>query len=203
MPFLYHLIELDLLIPKNYFLASAIASSTLRIDWLCKPIYFLDVSDWAKYFISFNSSYHGSKKYVSLFLRYCSVAEKLHLSRKNVRKKGNQTMCWKSDASCSWSNHLDRLRKVGGCIYTTGTHHSYWYAIWVQTSAISINKAQGQSLEVAGINLETHFFSHGQLYVEFQELELERICMYLLLMRKLKTLSIKKLCNKKYVFQCT
>jgi hypothetical protein len=34
-------------------------------------------------------------------------------------------------------------------------------------------------------------------------LELERICMYLLLMRKLKTLSIKKLCNKKYVFQCT
>ena len=31
--------------------------------------------------------------------------------------------------------------------------------------AMSINKAQGQSLKVAGINLESHCFSHGQLYV--------------------------------------
>ncbi|KIH46210.1 hypothetical protein ANCDUO_23740, partial [Ancylostoma duodenale] len=31
--------------------------------------------------------------------------------------------------------------------------------------AITINKAQGQSLRVAGINLETSCFSHGQLYV--------------------------------------
>jgi hypothetical protein len=31
--------------------------------------------------------------------------------------------------------------------------------------AMSINKAQGQSLKVAGINLETSCFSHGQLYV--------------------------------------
>jgi ATP-dependent DNA helicase PIF1 len=31
--------------------------------------------------------------------------------------------------------------------------------------AMSINKAQGQSLEVAGINLESSCFSHGQLYV--------------------------------------
>ena len=31
--------------------------------------------------------------------------------------------------------------------------------------AMSINKAQGQSLKVAGINLETTCFSHGQLYV--------------------------------------
>ncbi|RCN39175.1 hypothetical protein ANCCAN_14900 [Ancylostoma caninum] len=31
--------------------------------------------------------------------------------------------------------------------------------------AITINKAQGQSLQVAGINLETPCFSHGQLYV--------------------------------------
>ena len=30
---------------------------------------------------------------------------------------------------------------------------------------MSINKAQGQSLKVAGINLETSCFSHGQLYV--------------------------------------
>jgi len=30
---------------------------------------------------------------------------------------------------------------------------------------MSINKAQGQSLKVAGINLETPCFSHGQLYV--------------------------------------
>ncbi|GBM85993.1 hypothetical protein AVEN_147100-1 [Araneus ventricosus] len=31
--------------------------------------------------------------------------------------------------------------------------------------AITINKFQGQSLRVAGINLETPCFSHGQLYV--------------------------------------
>jgi len=85
----------------------------------------------------------------------------------NERKKGNKIMYWKSDASCSWSNHLDRLRKVGGCIYTTDTHHFYWYVIWVQTSAMSISKAQAQSLNVTGINLETHCFSHGQLYVAF------------------------------------
>ncbi|CAF1932880.1 unnamed protein product [Rotaria magnacalcarata] len=30
--------------------------------------------------------------------------------------------------------------------------------------AMSINKAQGQSLKVAGVNLETPCFSHGQLY---------------------------------------
>ena len=30
---------------------------------------------------------------------------------------------------------------------------------------MSINKAQGQSLKVAGIYLETPYFSHGQLYV--------------------------------------
>ena len=31
--------------------------------------------------------------------------------------------------------------------------------------AMSINKAQGQSLQVARINLEAPYFSHGQLYV--------------------------------------
>ena len=31
--------------------------------------------------------------------------------------------------------------------------------------AMSINKAQGQSLKVVGINLESPCFSHGQLYV--------------------------------------
>ena len=31
--------------------------------------------------------------------------------------------------------------------------------------AMSINKAQGQSLKVAGINLESPCFSHGQLYM--------------------------------------
>ena len=31
--------------------------------------------------------------------------------------------------------------------------------------AMSINKSQGQSLKVAGVNLETPCFSHGQLYV--------------------------------------
>jgi len=31
--------------------------------------------------------------------------------------------------------------------------------------AVTINKAQGQSLNVAGLILETPCFSHGQLYV--------------------------------------
>lgn len=31
--------------------------------------------------------------------------------------------------------------------------------------AMTINKAQGQSLQVCGLNLETPCFSHGQLYV--------------------------------------
>ena len=31
--------------------------------------------------------------------------------------------------------------------------------------AITINKSQGQTMKVAGINLESHCFSHGQLYV--------------------------------------
>jgi len=31
--------------------------------------------------------------------------------------------------------------------------------------AMSINKSQGQSLSVCGINIENPFFSHGQLYV--------------------------------------
>ena len=30
---------------------------------------------------------------------------------------------------------------------------------------MTINKSQGQSLKIAGINLETPCFSHGQLYV--------------------------------------
>lgn len=33
--------------------------------------------------------------------------------------------------------------------------------------AITINKAQGQSLAIAGLNLENACFSHGQLYVAF------------------------------------
>ena len=37
--------------------------------------------------------------------------------------------------------------------------------------AMSINKAQGQSLKVAGINLETPCFSHGQLYVACSSVE--------------------------------
>jgi ATP-dependent DNA helicase PIF1 len=33
--------------------------------------------------------------------------------------------------------------------------------------AMTINKAQGQSLKVAGVHLQTPCFSHGQLYVAF------------------------------------
>ncbi|KXN87117.1 hypothetical protein AN958_09189 [Leucoagaricus sp. SymC.cos] len=32
---------------------------------------------------------------------------------------------------------------------------------------MTINKSQGQSVEYVGINLQTSFFSHGQLYVAF------------------------------------
>ena len=34
-------------------------------------------------------------------------------------------------------------------------------------SAITINKAQGQSLELCGLYLHTDCFSHGQLYVAY------------------------------------
>jgi ATP-dependent DNA helicase PIF1 len=53
---------------------------------------------------------------------------------------------------------------------------------------MSINKAQGQSLKVAGINLETPTFSHGQLYVTSSRFV--RLCN---LMQKLKTLFINRL----------
>ncbi|CAF4678937.1 unnamed protein product, partial [Rotaria magnacalcarata] len=36
--------------------------------------------------------------------------------------------------------------------------------------AMSINKPQGQSLKVAGINLGAPCFSHGQLYVAYSRL---------------------------------
>lgn len=33
--------------------------------------------------------------------------------------------------------------------------------------AVTINKSQAQSLQGCGFNLETHCFSHGQLYVRW------------------------------------
>jgi ATP-dependent exoDNAse (exonuclease V) alpha subunit len=37
--------------------------------------------------------------------------------------------------------------------------------------AMTINKAQGQSLSVAGVNLESSCFSHGQLYIACSRVE--------------------------------
>lgn len=45
--------------------------------------------------------------------------------------------------------------------------------------AITINKAQGQTLEVVGLNLETPCFSHGQLYVGCSRVG-KPTCLYIL-----------------------
>jgi hypothetical protein len=50
--------------------------------------------------------------------------------------------------------------------------------------AMLISKAQGQSRKVAGINLETPYFSHGQLYVACTRVGTGKICMFTFPMRK-------------------
>ncbi|GBN08300.1 hypothetical protein AVEN_133797-1 [Araneus ventricosus] len=58
--------------------------------------------------------------------------------------------------------------------------------------AITINKAQGQSLRVAGINLETPSFSHGQL-LNVLGWGFQGICSYMLQTARLKMPFIRKL----------
>ena len=65
--------------------------------------------------------------------------------------------------------------------------------------AMSINKAQEQSLKGAGINLSTSWFSHGQLTWRVRESEPERIYVFLLLTRKRRMLSLKPLCDKESI----
>ena len=60
-----------------------VAALQLTLIWsrrgrFCKPIYFFHVRDKDQYFISFYSSYHGSKSYASFFFLFFLV------SRKNV-----------------------------------------------------------------------------------------------------------------------
>ncbi len=94
----------------------------------------------------------------------------------------------------------------GGWLHTTDTHHSTDMPFEFKrlqfplhlAFAISINKGQGQSLKVDGINLETPWFSHGALYVAFSRVGTEKNFYIFALMRKLKTLSIKQLCNENY-----
>jgi hypothetical protein len=57
--------------------APLIESSALRIGRFCKPIEFFYVSDRAKYFISFDSTYHQSKIYVSFFILFFSLPRKI------------------------------------------------------------------------------------------------------------------------------
>ena len=58
--------------------------------------------------------------------------------------------------------------------------------------AITINKAQGQSLELCGIYLHTDGFSHGQLYVAVPELAIQTISLFTQKLELPKILCIHK-----------
>ena len=63
--------------------------------------------------------------------------------------------------------------------------------------AMTINKAQGQSLQVCGLNLENPCFSHGQLYVVCSRVENLPIYSCTHLTEKQKIFFIQKHYNKK------
>jgi ATP-dependent DNA helicase PIF1 len=50
---------------------------------------------------------------------------------------GMKTDCGKSYVACYRSNHSNRLRKGWWRISIANTDDSHWYAIWVQTAAVS------------------------------------------------------------------
>ncbi|VDO50883.1 unnamed protein product [Onchocerca flexuosa] len=54
--------------------------------------------------------------------------------------------------------------------------------------AFTINKAQGQSLELCGVDLETDYFSRGQLYVACSRVGKQTICMSIQTMEQQKIL---------------
>ena len=61
---------------------------------------------------------------------------------------------------------------------------------------MTINKAQGQSPQVCGLNLENLCFSHGQLYVAFKRVGKPSDLFVYTLERKIKILCIQKHFNK-------
>jgi hypothetical protein len=79
----------------------------------------------------------------------------------------------KADAKHHRSYHINRKCERRGRVHTTDSslpsdmHFDFkrlQYPVHL-SFAMTINKAQGQSLSVAGVNLESSCFSHGQLYV--------------------------------------
>lgn len=63
--------------------------------------------------------------------------------------------------------------------------------------AMSINKAQGQTLSVTGLHLEESCFSHAQLYVGCSRVRTNYIFMHHSLRPKM---SFKKCCNHYFVY---
>ena len=89
-----------------------VAALQLTLIWsrrgrFCKPIYFFHVRDKDQYFISFYSSYHGSKSYASFFFSFLSCVEKKRVYW-NDRKTGT---------SFSHKMHILHSNRVKICLY--------------------------------------------------------------------------------------
>ena len=70
--------------------------------------------------------------------------------------------------------------------------------------AMTINKAQGQTLQVCGINLKNPCFSHGQLYVACSRVgKPSNLFVFPENEKKQKILSIQKTCNSKNLTFCS
>ena len=65
--------------------------------------------------------------------------------------------------------------------------------------AITINKAQGQSLELCGLYLHTDYFSHGQLYVAVPESVIQTISLSTRKLELPRILYIHKYWKIKYI----
>ena len=66
--------------------------------------------------------------------------------------------------------------------------------------AITINNAQGQSLEKCGIDLDTDCFSHGQLYVACSRVGKSDNLLYAQTMGQRRMLYIRKFYVAKYIY---
>lgn len=97
-----------------------------------------------------------------------------------------QMFCLIPGITLSWIN---QLCKSEGCTYSQNTNNSYWCTISIRQvqfllhlePAVSIKKAQGQSLNSAGVDLKTHCFSDVQSYTACTQVQTagQSMCTYM------------------------